>query len=37
MQTDDESYYDMGATQMAAILVLMFLMGVAAGYLIFHC
>lgn len=30
-------YYDMGATQLAGILVLMFLMGVAAGYLMFHC
>lgn len=35
--TEDDNYYDMGATQMAAILVLVFLMGVAAGYLLFHC
>lgn len=33
----DPDYYDMGATTMAGILVLMFVMGVLAGYLLFHC
>ena len=36
MQTEPD-YYDLSTSQTAAILVLMFILGVAAGYLIFHC
>jgi hypothetical protein len=38
MQTDsEEGYLDLSASQMAAIFIVMFLLGVATGYLAFHC
>ena len=37
MPIEDDTYTDLSASQLAAILVVMFIAGVAAGYLLFHC